>query len=286
MMLKMSTQSSSLIYRLALAFWSTSDDIYSLSMSDKRKRIVIKFGTGILTKSPGNMLDPAQLRRLTGEVAELVEAGHQCLLVSSGAVGAGLMLMGIRERPSDLPSIQACAAIGQSRLMSQYETLFQRHGLHVAQLLLSHQDIDSRTRYQNARNTLERLFRFRTVVPVINENDPVAVEELRFGDNDRLSAEVAILAEADLLIILTSVPGLLDERNRLIPQVADIEAVMHLARADKGAFSRGGMVTKLQAAKIALQGGIPSVIASGLEPGIMGAAAEGKPAGTRISETL
>jgi glutamate 5-kinase len=286
MMLKMSTQSSSLIYRLALAFWSTSDDIYSLSMSDKRKRIVIKFGTGILTKSPGNTLNPAQLRRLTGEVAELVEAGHQCLLVSSGAVGAGLMLMGIRERPSDLPSIQACAAIGQSRLMRHYETLFQRHGLHVAQLLLSHQDIDSRTRYQNARNTLERLFRFRTVVPIINENDPVAVEELRFGDNDRLSAEVAILAEADLLIILTSVPGLLDEHNRLIPQVTDIEAVTHLARADKGAFSRGGMVTKLQAAKIALQVGIPSVIASGLEPGIMAAAAEGKPAGTRISETL
>jgi len=251
-------------------------------MSDKRKRIVIKFGTGILTKSTGNTLNPGQLRRLTGEVAGLVEAGHQCLLVSSGAVGAGLMLMGLRERPSDLPSIQACAAIGQSRLMRNYETLFQRHGLHVAQLLLSHQDIDSRTRYQNARNTLERLLRFRTVVPIINENDPVAVEELRFGDNDRLSAEVAILSDADLLIMLTSVQGLMDEENRLISIVTDVEAVSHLARTDTGAYSRGGMVTKLQAAKMALQAGIPSIIASGFEPGVMAAAVEGKPAGTRI----
>ncbi len=252
-------------------------------MSDKRKRIVIKFGTGILTKSTGNTLNPGQLRRLTGEVADLVDAGHQCLLVSSGAVGAGLMLMGLHERPSDLPSIQACAAIGQSRLMRHYETLFQRHGLHVAQLLLSHQDIDSRTRYQNARNTLERLLRFRTVVPIINENDPVAVEELRFGDNDRLSAEVAILSDADLLIMLTSVRGLLDEEGRLISDVTDIDAVSHLARSDRGAYSRGGMVTKLQAAKMALQAGIPSVIASGLDPGVMAAAVEGKPAGTRIS---
>ncbi len=252
-------------------------------MSDKRKRIVIKFGTGILTKSTGNTLNPRQLRRLTGEVADLVGAGHQCLLVSSGAVGAGLMLMGLRERPSDLPSIQACAAIGQSRLMRHYETLFQRHGLHVAQLLLSHQDIDSRTRYQNARNTLERLLRFRTVVPIINENDPVAVEELRFGDNDRLSAEVAILSDADLLIMLTSVHGLIDEENRLISKVTDVEAVSHLARTDTGAYSRGGMVTKLQAAKMALQAGIPSVIASGFEPGVMAVAVEGKPVGTRIS---
>src|SRR3984885_11993673 len=186
-------------------------------MSDKRKRIVIKFGTGILTKSTGNALNPKQLRRLTSEVADAVRAGHQCLLVSSGAVGAGLMLMGLSERPKDLPSIQACAAIGQSRLMRLYETLFQRHGFHVAQLLLSHQDIDSRTRYQNARNTLERLLRFQNVVPVINENDPVAVEELRFGDNDSLSAEVAVLVDADLLILLTSVDGVLDEAGKTVP---------------------------------------------------------------------
>jgi glutamate 5-kinase len=192
------------------------------------------------------------------------------------------MLMGLRERPKDLPSIQACAAIGQSRLMRLYETLFQRHGLHVAQLLLSHQDIDSRTRYQNARNTLERLLRFQTVVPIINENDSVAVEELRFGDNDRLSAEVAILAQADLLLILTSVEGLLDEQNQLISQVVDIDAVAHLASEKIGAFSTGGMVTKLQAAKMAFQAGIPSIIASGFGPGVISAAVEGKPTGTHI----
>jgi glutamate 5-kinase len=252
-------------------------------MSDKRKRIVIKLGTGILTKSSGNALNPKQLRRLTGEVAELIRAGHQCLIVSSGAVGAGLMVMGIPERPKDLPSIQACAAIGQSKLMRLYETLFQQHGLHVAQLLLSHQDIDSRTRYQNARNTLERLLRFQNVVPIINENDSVAVEELKFGDNDQLSAEVAILAKADLLVILTSVPGLLDEQNKLISKVTDIDAVMHLPSAEIGAYSTGGMVTKLQAAKMVLQAGIASVIASGLKPGILSEAVSGKPIGTQIS---
>ena len=251
-------------------------------MSDKRKRIVIKFGTGILTKSTGNALNPNQLRRLTSEVADEVHAGHQCLLVSSGAVGAGLMLMGLSERPKDLPSIQACAAIGQSRLMRLYETLFQRHGLHVAQLLLSHQDIDSRTRYQNARNTLERLLRFRNVVPIINENDSVAVEELRFGDNDSLSAEVAILAQADLLLILTSVEGLLDEQKRLISKVTDIEAVTHLASKEIGTYSKGGMVTKLQAARMAFQAGIPSVIASGFEPGVISAAVAGQPIGTEV----
>src|SRR6202166_424698 len=241
-MVKISTRVPSVIYQLALAFRSTRDDIYGPCMSDKRKRIVIKFGTGILTKSSGNALNPKQLRRLTSEVAEVVWAGHQCLLVSSGAVGAGLMLMGLSEGPRDLPSIQACAAIGQSRLMRLYETSFQRHGLHVAQLLLSHQDIDSRTRYQNARNTLERLLRFQNVVPILNENDPVAVEELRFGDNDSLSAEIAILAHADLLLILTSVEGLLDEKNKLISKVTDIDAVAHLASEEIGIYSRGGMM--------------------------------------------
>jgi glutamate 5-kinase len=251
-------------------------------MSDKRKRIVIKFGTGILTKSTGSSLNLKQLRRLTTEVAELIRAGHQCLLVSSGAVGAGLMLMELPQRPKDLPSIQACAAIGQSRLMRLYETCFQRHGLHVAQLLLSHQDIDSRTRYQNARNTLERLLRFGNVVPVINENDSVAVEELKFGDNDRLSAEVAILAEADLLVILTSVEGLLDKQRKLISKVTDIDAVVHLASNETGIHSTGGMITKLQAARMAFQSGIPSVIASGFEAGVLAAAVAGKPAGTQF----
>jgi glutamate 5-kinase len=249
-------------------------------MSDKRKRIVIKFGTGILTRKTAASLNPAQFRRLTTEVAELVQEGHQCLLVSSGAVGAGLMLLKMETRPTDLPSIQACAAVGQSRLMRLYESLFHRHGLHVAQLLLSHQDIDSRSRYQNARNTVERLLRFRNVVPIINENDSVAVEELRFGDNDRLSAEVAILAKADLLIILTSVSGLLDETNQLVGKVMDIDAVSHMANDETGFYSTGGMQTKLQAVKMAGQSGIPGFIASGLEPGVLRAIMAGQTVGT------
>jgi glutamate 5-kinase len=251
-------------------------------MSDKRKRIVIKFGTGILTKSSGTSLHTGQFRRLTSEVAELVREGHQCLLVSSGAVGAGLMLLKLQARPADLPSIQACAAVGQSRLMRLYESLFHRHGFHVAQLLLSHQDIDSRSRYQNARNTLERLLRFRTVVPIINENDSVAVEELRFGDNDRLSAEVAILAKADFLIILTSVNGLLDDKKQLIEKVTDIDAISHLANGETGAYSTGGMTTKLQAVKVAVQSGIAGFIASGYEPGVLRAIVAGRPTGTHF----
>jgi glutamate 5-kinase len=129
---------------------------------------------------------------------------------------------------------------------------------------------------------LERLLRFQNVVPIINENDSVAVEELRFGDNDSLSAEVAILAQADLLLILTSVEGLLDERKRLIAKVTDIDTVMHLASEEIGIYSTGGMVTKLQAAKLAFQAGIPSVIASGFEPGVIAAVVGGKPAGTQI----
>jgi glutamate 5-kinase len=251
-------------------------------MSDKRKRIVIKFGTGILTKSTGTSLHTGQFRRLTTEVAELVREGHQCLLVSSGAVGAGLMLLKLQKRPTDLPSIQACAAVGQSRLMRLYESLFHRHELHVAQLLLSHQDIDSRSRYQNARNTLERLLKFRNVVPIINENDSVAVEELRFGDNDRLSAEVAILANADLLVILTSVSGLLDERKQLIEKVTDIDAISHLANGETGTYSTGGMISKLQAVKMAVQSGITGFIASGYEPGVLKAIASGQPIGTHF----
>jgi glutamate 5-kinase len=227
-------------------------------MADKRKRVVIKLGTGILTKPTRDGLDTGQFRRLSAEIAELIRAGAETVMVTSGAVGAGLMQLKMTERPPDLPSVQAAAAIGQSRLMRLYAALFARHGLHVAQLLLTHQDLDSRTRCRNARNTLERLMRFGNVVPIVNENDSVVVEELRFGDNDFLSAEVAILSQADLLVILTSVEGLLGE------------------------YSRGGMVSKLRAAKLAIQAGIPVVIGSGLRPNVIRTAVNGGTVGTRF----
>jgi glutamate 5-kinase len=216
---------------------------------------------------------------LSKEVAALVESGHQVLVVSSGAVAAGLGAMGFAARPEDLPSRQACAAVGQSRLMSAYTEQFRKHRLTVAQLLLTHGDLDSRIAYANIRTTLERLLICRTV-PIINENDTVAVEELKFGDNDRLSAEVAILAEAHLLVMLTSVDGLLDAKGRTIPRVDDIEKVSKFVREEKGRLSVGGMSSKLQAVKAAVGAGIPTVIASGRKAGQIIRAAEGRPAGT------
>ena len=139
-------------------------------------------------------LDAKQFARLTAEVAQLVRDGCKCVIVSSGAVAAGMRVVGLKERPHDLTTGQACAAVGQSKMMHLYASMFAKHQLNVAQLLLTHGDLDSRTRYQNAKNTLERLLECKNVVPVINENDSVAVEELRFGDNDRLSAEVAMLS--------------------------------------------------------------------------------------------
>ena len=245
-------------------------------------RIVLKFGSGILANPAGNTLDERQFERLSAEVAELMRAGHRCLIVSSGAVAAGLGVLGLEERPEDLSARQACAAVGQSKLMQLYATVFGRHGLNVAQLLLTHGDLDSRTRHANARNTIERLFERESVVPIINENDSVAVEELKFGDNDRLSAEVAMLAGADLLILLTSVDGLLDASGSTVAEVDDVEAAARLARDEKGKFSVGGMTSKLQAVKLAIGAGIPTHIASGRKPGQIGAIVAGAPVGTRF----
>ena len=255
-------------------------------MSVSPSRLVIKLGTGLLTTPRGNALDAAQFRRLTAEVAALVQAGHECVVVTSGAVGAGMVVLGMRERSRDLPTIQACAAIGQSRLMRVYETHFGRHGLVVAQVLLTHQDLDSRLCYRNAQNTLDRLLAESRVVPIINENDVVAVEELRFGDNDRLSAEVALLVRADLLIVLTSAEGLTHEpdgRGEPIPVVANVEEVLHLASGSKGRLSTGGMATKLQAVKLAVDAGVAAVIANGRRPGLLERIVRGEKVGTRFT---
>jgi len=246
------------------------------------RRIVFKFGSGILANSRGSGLDEKQFRRLCAEVSGAVKAGHECVVVSSGAVAAGLGVLGLKDRPEALAARQACAAVGQGKLMESYTRHFSTHGLNVAQLLLTHGDLDSRTRYENARNTLEHLLRSR-VVPIINENDSVAVEELKFGDNDRLSAEVAMLAKADMLILLTSVDGLLDERGQTVREVEDIDDVAQLARNEKGRFSVGGMASKLQAVRMAVEAGIATHIASGRKPRQIPAILAGKPAGTRFT---
>ena len=249
-------------------------------MAKRSQRIVLKFGSGILSSAQGIGLSRRQIARLAREVGALVRAGHQCVIVSSGAVAAGLATLGLDARPKQLAARQACAAVGQSQLMHAYASAFARQGLAVAQLLLTHNDLDSRTRHLNARNTLAHLLSRGNVVPVINENDSVAVEELNFGDNDRLSAEVAILVEADLLIILTSVDGLQDAAGKTVPFVRDFNEVTSLVRSDKGRVSTGGMVTKLQAAQLAVKAGIPVHIASGRKAGLVYQIMAGKRIGT------
>ena len=251
-------------------------------MPESTLRIVLKFGSGILANAKGTALDTRQFKRLAREIAALVTAGHQVIVVSSGAVAAGLSALGLKERPNDLATKQACAAIGQSKLMQMYGAMFAGHGLAVAQLLLTYRDLDSRVSYSNAQNTIARLLERRSVVPIINENDSVAVEELRFGDNDKLSAEVAILAEAGLLILLTSVDGLLDARGVTVPLVRDVEHVTGLAREEKGRFSVGGMASKLQAVKLAVAAGIRTHIVSGTKAGQIARVVAGRAAGTRF----
>ena len=251
-------------------------------MAKRSQRIVLKFGSGILSTEGGIGLSRRQIARLAREVGALVRAGHQCVIVSSGAIAAGLATLGLNARPRELAGKQACAAVGQSQLMHAYASAFAKQGLNVAQLLLTHNDLDSRTRHLNARNTLTHLLSRGNVVPIINENDSVAVEEINFGDNDRLSAEVAILIGADLLIILTSVDGLQDAAGRIVPVVKDFNGIAGLVRADKGHTSTGGMVTKLQAAQLAVKAGIPVNIASGRKAGLVHRIVAGQRTGTHF----
>ncbi len=246
-------------------------------------RIVVKMGTGVLTDSH-NQPDLAQMEQLAAQVAEL-RAGHkEIVLVTSGAVGAGMGVLGFEKRPTDLAELQACAAVGQSRLMSIYQGLFSRFSLHVAQVLLTHDDLGHHERHLNARNTLVTLLR-RGVIPVINENDAVSFTELKFGDNDRLSALVATLLPADLLVILTTVDGLMENfgraNSRIMTTVEKIDDVIeHQAGGTTSATAVGGMDSKIQAAKIVIRSGIPLVIASGKKKAVLARILHGEEEGT------
>ncbi|MEX1117835.1 MAG: glutamate 5-kinase [Terrimicrobiaceae bacterium] len=251
-------------------------------MSHGKGRIVLKFGTGVLAKPGGGALDVKQFRRFADEISSLVLAGHPCVLVSSAAIAAGVSVLGLKARPTDLHGKQACAAVGQPELMRLYTESFRRHGLKVAQLLLTHGDIDSRTRRANARNTLERLLESGRIVPIINENDSVAVEEVRFGDNDRLSAEVALLVRASRLLLLTNASGLNDHSGLRLKIVRDMEKAFSYVRPEKGEYSVGGMHTKLEAVQIAVNAGIPATILDGSAPGQIVLGAAGADAGTRF----
>jgi glutamate 5-kinase len=248
-----------------------------------KKRLVIKLGTGVLSSPGGKSLDQAQFTRLSTEIAELQKAGHECIMVSSAAIAAGVRVLKLKKRPDDLPGKQACAAAGQPELMRLYTASFKKHGLNVAQLLLTHGDIDSLMHRENARNTLDRLIE-HGVIPIINENDSVAVEELRFGDNDRLSSEVATLIQADRLIILTSTDGLMDHEGERVPRVRSIAEAFRFVRPDKGEESTGGMKTKLEAVRKAISAGIACHIIDGRIPDRMQDALAGKDVGTAFGK--
>lgn len=246
-------------------------------------RVVVKLGTGVLTDSR-KQPDRAQMEQLVAQIAEQRQAGKEIVLVSSGAVGAGMGALGYEKRPSDLAELQACAAVGQSRLMAIYEKLFAAHGLAVAQILLTHDDLQHHERHLNARNTLVTLLR-HGVVPIINENDVVSFTELKFGDNDRLSALVASLLPADLLLVLTTVDGVLENFGKASPRtIPVIERVdQTLERAAGGTNSTtavGGMASKIKAAKIAMRSGIPLVIASGRKKRVIARVVAGEEEGT------
>jgi glutamate 5-kinase len=246
-------------------------------------RIVVKLGTGVLTDSR-KQPDLAQMEQLVAQVVAQRQAGKEVVLVSSGAVGAGMGVLGYKKRPSDLAELQACAAVGQSRLMAIYEKLFGAHGLAVAQILLTHDDLEHHERHLNARNTLVTLLS-RGVVPIINENDVVSFTELKFGDNDKLSALVASLLPADLLVILTSVDGVLENfgkaNPRTIPVINHIDHdVEGMAKGTDSATAVGGMTSKVEAAKIVVRSGIPLVIASGRKKQVLARVVGGEEEGT------
>jgi glutamate 5-kinase len=229
-------------------------------------RIVVKLGTGVLTDSR-KLIDPAQLAQLVAQVAALKKSGKEVVLVTSGAVGAGMGALGYDARPTDLAEKQACAAVGQSRLMAAYDKLFSAHGILVAQVLLTHEDLEHHERHLNARNTLVTLLN-RGVVPIINENDAVSFTEIKFGDNDKLSALVASLLPADLLVILTTVDGVMENYGKadakMISTIEQIDATIeNMAGGTTSATAVGGMKSKIEAAKIVVRSGIPLVIASG-----------------------
>ena len=246
-------------------------------------RIVVKVGTGVLTDSR-KQPDPAQLEQLVAQLAGQRKAGREVVLVTSGAVGAGMGALGYERRPSQLAELQACAAVGQSRLMAIYADLFARHQLGVAQVLLTHEDLEHHERHLNARNTLVTLLG-RGVVPVINENDAISFTEIKFGDNDKLSALVATLLPADLLVILTTVDGVIENFGktdaRTISVIEAIDgAIEGMAGGTDSATAVGGMKSKIEAAKIVVRSGIPLVIASGRKKTTLASILAGEDEGT------
>ncbi|MBI1953004.1 MAG: glutamate 5-kinase [Candidatus Omnitrophica bacterium] len=239
------------------------------------KRIVVKVGTSVLT-TDCHALDESRVAELTRDVARLVSAGKEVLLVTSGAIGAGMGVLGWEKRPQEIHLLQAAAAVGQGQLMGSYAEKLRGWGIKAAQILLTREDLTHRKRYLNARQTMRALLK-EGVVPVINENDTVSTEEIRFGDNDELSALLAHLMDAHLLVLLTDVDGF-EERSggashegaRVIPVVSEITPELErLAHGTSKDTSSGGMASKIRAARLVTANGIPMVLANGTKPQVL-----------------
>lgn len=247
----------------------------------KARRVVVKIGTHLITREktarPG--IDTAFLRQIAAQIAELDGAGYEVTLVSSGAIGAGCAELGLDKRPTDVADQQAVAAIGQRRLMTHMHDVFSKHKLGVGQVLLTRSDFDERARFLNIRNCIHKLHELGCI-PILNENDAVAVEELRFGDNDLLAALTANALRADALILLTIVDGLLDEEDNVIDLVDDVLRFIGLAKRSGNAFSSGGMQTKLEAARLVVEAGEVAVIANGREKHVLHRLLSGEKLGT------
>ena len=250
-------------------------------------KVVVKVGSSSITNEQGE-LDAAAVLKLCGDLAAARHAGHEIVLVSSGAIAAGLPALAMQSRPVDVGTLQAVAAVGQPKLMERIGGILSEHGLVAGQVLLTPHDFVQRAQYLHARETLRRLLDLG-VIPVVNENDTVADDEIRYGDNDRLAALVSHLVNADLLVMLTDTPGLftadprLDAEASLIEEIAEVDAALEaVAGASGTSRGSGGMASKLAAAKIAAWSGVRAVIASAEWPSVVLDAVAGKPVGTVI----
>lgn len=261
---------------------------YRELMTDVR-RLVVKVGTRALTQASGRP-DRRRIRRLVRELAAIQREGREVVLVTSGAVGTGMEALGMRERPRSLPDLQMAAAVGQARLMARYAELFSAAGITVGQVLLTHADFQHKMRLGNARRTIENLLRHK-VIPVVNENDVVADEEIKadlaLGDNDLLASLVVKMIRADLLVLLTTVDGLLesgaDGRRRRVRYLESVtRETFTLVGTSDTRLSKGGMASKLKAAKSVSEAGCAAVIANGLRPGALGRIMRGEDVGTLV----
>ena len=249
------------------------------------RRIVVKIGTRVIAQKTGRP-DMRPLKSLVSQIVELHRKGYEILMVSSGAVGAGVEALGMKGRPKNVPDLQMCAAVGQARLMSHYEDLFSAEKITIGQVLLTHSDFQNRIRFANAKRTMEHMIR-RGVIPIINENDVVADEEIKadlsLGDNDYLAALVVKLVRADLLIILSTVDGVLDASGKRVPYIENLNEAFALVNPPQaGGLSKGGMDSKLRAAQIAVKAGCGVVIACGRNKRVLLDTIAGNDTGTLI----